>query len=776
QVMFVLQNNEPASLREMGLEVEPVDHGLVRDSAYFEFSLSFEETSQGFRGALNFNTDLFRPDTIRRMARHYQTLLSEVIADPDRPLSAVPLVDEDERQTLLFAFNDARLEFQRERCVYDLFESRVQQSPDAVAIVDGARHWTYGELNRRANQLARYLQRQGVGPEVRVGICLERSPELVMAVLGVLKAGGAYVPLDPAYLQGAEERAKFVLQDAQAALVLTESTLSRAIDVGTAELLILDSDATDSIRSESGDDVDGGATAENLAYVLYTSGSTGRPKGVMVTHGNLLNAYYGWEKEYHLLSHVRAHLQMASFGFDVFAGDLVRALGSGAKLVICRREILLDPEELLCLMRREQVDGAEFVPVVLRTLVQHLEDTGQSLDFMRLVVVGSDAWYVADHQRARRVFGPATRLINSYGLTETTIDSSFFEGEVESTTSGLVPIGRPFPNVRLYVLDDGLQPTPIGVPGELYIGGEGVARGYVCADLNAARFMPDPFVAETGARMCRTGDRARWRPDGQVEFLGRADDQVKIRGFRIEPGEVEQVLREHPLLAEAAVVVRERGPGEAQLVAYTAAREGGSPTLAEMRHFLRQRLPEYMIPTMFVTLAALPLTSSGKVDRRALPAPDWSVAQREGEFVAPRTPVEQQLASIWSELLSVEPVGAHDNFFDLGGNSLLALRLASRVRNTFSIDLPLVTLFTAPILEELAERVVALQAAGRLPELPPIQPVARDAPVPLSYGQEALWVISRLQAGPSPYALFPAARVKGPLNVHALERALNELL
>ena len=337
-----------------------------------------------------------------------------------------------------------------------LFETHAERSPDATAVVGDDGAWTYGELNRRANQLARYLQRQGVGPEVRVGHLPGAFARTGVAVLGVLKAGGAYVPLDVAYTQDAAERTRFVLQDAQVSLVLTQSALSASLPGCGAQQLVLDGDAAEQHRwRRVASKSDGGTGADSLAYVLYTSGSTGRPKGVMVTHGNLLNAYYGWEQAYGLGTEVRVHLQMASFGFDVFAGDLVRALGSGGKLVICRKELLLEPAELLQLMRREQVDAAEFVPVVLRTLVQHLEETGQSLDFMRLVVVGSDAWFVGDHQRARRVLGPATRLINSYGLTETTIDSSYFEGEAAASLSGLVPIGRPFPNVRLYVLDAG---------------------------------------------------------------------------------------------------------------------------------------------------------------------------------------------------------------------------------------------------------------------------------------------------------------------------------
>ncbi len=527
-----------------------------------------------------------------------------------------------------------------------------------------------------------------------------------MAVLGVMKAGGAYVPLDPAYTKDAEQRLKFVLEDARASLLLTDSVLSGSIDAGPAKRLVLDGPAAESIRGESPGNVDNRTAAENLAYVLYTSGSTGRPKGVMVTQGNLLNAYYGWEQAYRLGSEAGAHLQMAAFGFDVFAGDLVRALCSGGKLVICRKEILLDPAELLGLMRREKVDCAEFVPIVLRNLVEYLEETDQSLDFMRLVITGSDAWYVADHRRAGLVLGPRTRLVNSYGLTETTIDSCYFEGDVRLLADAApVPIGRPFANVRLYVLDDRMQPAPIGVPGQLYIGGDGVSRGYVNADLNAERFPEDPFAAAGEARLCRTGDRARWRADGQIEFLGRADNQVKIRGFRVEPGEVEQVLREHAAVADAAVVVRQRTAGDVRLVAYVVGQTAGPPDLAELRQFLASRLPDYMIPSQLAAVDAIPTTSSGKVDRKALPEPDWGQAALHSEFVPPRTPVERQLAAIWSEVLNLERIGTQDNFFDLGGNSLLSLRLVACVRKAFGVELSLIHFFTSPTIAGLSHLI-----------------------------------------------------------------------
>jgi amino acid adenylation domain-containing protein len=744
QAMFALQNIRLPSPPKLDLTISPLDDSPAPPSSNFDLTLELFDRDEGFSGGMSFSTDLFEPETVDRMIEQYQVLVAAAVKEPEQKIASLPLLRDEQSQMMIDRWNDTARDYDRTRLVRHLFENHAARQPDATAVVLNDRRWSYGELNRRANQFAHYLQRLGVGPETRVGVCLERSPELIATVLGVMKAGGAYVPLDPAYTRDAEERVKYILQDAQVSWVATNAQFSASVNVGDAQPIVLDGEAADAIRSESEDNLDPNATADGLAYILYTSGSTGRPKGVMVTHGNLLNAYYGWEQDYHLDSEVHSHLQMASFGFDVFGGDLVRALCSGGKLVICPKEVLLDPQELLGLIERETIDIAEFVPVILRTLIQQLEDTGRTLDTMRMVIAGSDAWYVADQQRARAVLGSHTRLLNSYGLTETTIDSCYFEGDVESVApNGLVPIGRPFVNVRLYVLDDSLRPTPIGVPGELYIGGDGVSRGYVDDRLNAARFPQDPFAMVPGARMCRTGDRARRRADGQIEFLGRADNQVKIRGFRIEPSEVEQVLREHPMLAEAAVVARERTPGDMRLVAYSIAREGESPTPAEMRRFLRERLPEYMVPSAFVAIAAMPVTNSGKTDRRALPAPDWSDMAGDSEFVAPRTPIEQQLASIWSELLSVERVGVGDSFFDLGGNSLLVLRLVSRIRSAFSIDLPLVTAFSSPTLGELATEIESLQAKGCLPDLPPIQRIPRDGPLLASFGQERFWFLQQ---------------------------------
>jgi amino acid adenylation domain-containing protein/thioester reductase-like protein len=706
QVMFALQNIDLPALEAAGLQLTPYDADTAVRSSYFELTLGVWQTGASFRAELEYSTDLFADETIERMGRHYEQLLRSALAEPDRPVCELALLPVEERQQVLVGWNQTAAQIPGHETVHRLFEAQAARTPDAVAVVCDTARWTYRELNERSNKLARWLKRQGVTPDTRVGIALDRSPELVMAVLGVLKAGGAYVPMDPAYALSAVERQQFIVRDATVAGVVTSAALVPALAGISVPHFVLDGPAGAELRHAASGNLEDEATAESLAYVLYTSGSTGRPKGVMISHRNWMNAYHGWEQVYRLRRDVGSHLQMASFGFDVFAGDLVRALGSGGKLVLCPKETLLDASELAALMKREQVDIAEFVPIVMRNLVQHLEEAGERLDSARLMIVGSDTWFAADHKRARRVLGAATRLVNSYGLTETTIDSTYFEGDVSALPdTAVVPIGRPFPNVRVYILDSSLNPVPIGVPGDLYIGGRGVSRGYVNPDLNASRFLPDPFVPGPSALLCRTEDRARWRPDGQVEFLGRADRQVKIRGFRVEPGEVEQLLREHPSLSDAAVVARERTAGDLQLVAYVTGSSTAIPDVAELREYLAKRVAGYMLPAAFVTLAEWPTTASGKIDRQALPGPDWSRAAPGVVHVAPRTETERQLAIIWSELLGQEHIGIDDNFFELGGHSLLLVRLMATIRETFAVELRLVRLFTAPTIAGLAHLV-----------------------------------------------------------------------
>jgi len=790
QVMFILQNVPMQGQELPGLTLSQVE--THTGTSTFDLTLIMAEGADGLNAALEYNTDLFDAATITRMLGHFQTLLEGIAADPDRRISELPLLTEAERQQLLTEWNDTATDYPQDLCIHQLFEAQAERTPDAVAVVvppmDGRprQSLTYRELNQRANQLAHYLRKRGVEPETVVGICVDRSLEMIVGVLGVIKAGGAYLPLDPLYPQ---ERLAYMLEDSDTSIILTQSHLldrlgatrntnheSRNTKHATREIICLDTE-WEAIAQEPDENPVINTTPENLVYMIYTSGSTGQSKGVMIQHRSLVNAYLAWEDAYQLRS-VRSHLQMANFSFDVFSGDLVRALCSGGKLVLCPREWLLDPQRLYELMRQEEVDCAEFVPAVLRHLVQYLDDTGERLDFMRLLICGSDSWYVGEYRKFLRFCGPETRLINSFGLTEATIDSSYFESTaLDLSTDQVVPIGRPFANTRLYILDEHLQPVPVGVPGELYVGGPGVARGYHNRpELTKKKFIPDPFSDGPEARLYKTGDLARYLPDGNIEFLGRLDYQVKIRGFRIEPGEIEAVLSGHPAVRDAAVVALEIAPGDKRLAAYVVPAQEPPPTAGELRLFLQERLPDYMVPSAFVLMDALPLTPNGKVDRQALPAPDWSLRQLEGEYVAPRTPVEEVLANIWAQVLGVKQVGVHDNFFELGGHSLLATQLVSRVREAFEIDLPLRNVFESPTVAMLAEHIEILQRTEAGVQAPPIRPVSRDRELPLSFAQQRLWFLDQLEPNSPMYNIPDVVRLIGPLDVEVLKRCLNEIV
>jgi amino acid adenylation domain-containing protein len=721
QTMFTAGVADPSSLQWAGLKMSPMRPD--RGTSKFDLTLSVTERPEGLKGALEYSTDLFDAARIERTAGSLVRLLEGVAHAPERPIDVLPILSGEERKRILVTWNEAAAATARARAgaVHRLIEERAKAQPDAPAVALGKRRLSYRELNANANRLARLLVAKGVTRDVRVGVVAERSPEMILGVLAVLKAGGAYVPLDPAY---PPDRLRLLIGDADVAVLLVERALRGSVAATSAQVLELDGDAH---LRESPEDLGVDPAPEDLAYVVYTSGSTGTPKGVMVSHGALRNAYLGWETEYRLLEPGHAHLQMASFSFDVFSGDFVRALCSGGKLVLCPLDTLLDGAELYALMQREKVTIAEFVPAVLRNVVQHVTDTSASLDFMRALVCGSDKWWVPEFNALRALLPERVRLLHSYGVAEATIDSCYLEGVGPLPGNGLVPIGKPFPSVSLHVLNRALQPVPQGTPGELCVGGRGVARGYLNRpELTGERFVADPFSTEPGARLYRTGDLARHLADGTLELLGRADGQVKLRGMRIEPGEIEAVLREDPRVADAAVALKESGPAGARLVAYVVGAGGETPRGADLAERLKAKLPDYMVPAAYVTLPALPLTPNGKVDRRALPEPtriDWEKRLR---YLRPRTALEEQLASIWEELLGVSPVGVDDDFFELGGHSLLAARLRHRIEVACGARVALATIFAAPTVEKLARliregapdddaQLVAIQPAGTRP-------------------------------------------------------------
>ena len=705
-----------------------------------------------------------------RLLGHLQKLLEGIELTPERRLSDLSLLTAAESRQLLGEWSGKETHHPDERCIHELIGEQVRLRPTAVAVVYGAESLTYAELDRRANRLAHYLRRHGVEPDKTVGICVERSLDMVVAVLGVLKAGGAYVPLNPDH---APDRLKFVLANANAVVTLTHRALhEKSGDLGVPAICL--DDAATLIAQEPDKDLDVKGSPAALTYILYTSGSTGEPKGVMVSHANLRNAWHAWDEVYRLSEWRPTYLQMANFSFDVWPGDFVRALCSGGKLVLCPHEFLLEADKLHALIVREKADAIEIVPAVMRTLMRYLETTGQRLDGVRLLVVGADAWHVGEHEKLKELVGPQTRVLNSYGVTEATIDSSYFEGSVSGMSRDAVaPIGKPFPNTRFYILDKQLAPVPLGVPGELHIGGPSVARGYAGRpDLTAAKFIPNPFSTEPGARLYKTGDLARWRHTGDVEFLGRIDQQVKIRGFRIELGEIETVLARHPDVREVVVHAWADGRGEKQLAAYVVPK--GAPVgIGELRAFVGKSLPSYMAPSAFVFLDSLPMTASGKLNRRALPAPTACDDGRE-TYLAPRNEREEALAVAWAEVLKLPRVGVNDNFFDLGGHSLLAAQAVSRASAALNRTITLRELFQNPTVAQLAA-CIAETERDRRPALPPIPRVPRDRPPPLSFTQLRLWLLDRLEPDNPAYSMPATLRLRGHLDIAAFKQTLAEL-
>jgi amino acid adenylation domain-containing protein len=721
QVMFVLQNNRMPDLDRQELTLTPLAPDEGTGTAKFDLTLALHETPQGFAGAIEYNTDLFDTATIERMFGHFRSLLESVAADPERRISRLSLLTEQERSAILRQGNhpapsgrgpssdsgprspgseDGPLSPGSKRLarIHERFEVQVRRTPEAEALVFENVRLTYAELNHRANRLANHLRRLGVGPEIRVGLCVDRLDDAVTGLLGVLKAGGAYLPLDPSL---PPQRLAYLIDDARVAVLLIRGVLVSGLPEHRARLVEIEH-VIDHLSEES--DPTPSARPENLAYVIYTSGSLGQPKGVMITHASLDGIAQAWEDAYRLRSGPSRHLQMASVSFDVFTGDWVRALVTGGALIACPREALLDPKALLALMRSERVDVAEFVPAVIENLITYAEEHNESLDFLRLVAVGSDLWLAGEFERLRCLVGPESRVVNSYGLTEATIDSTFFEGDLSDRPANRpVPIGRPFANARVYVLDRHLELVPIGVPGEVYVGGAGLARGYGNRPgLTAERFIPDPFASEPGARLYRTGDLGRWLPDGNLELFGRLDHQVKIRGFRVELAEVEAALLQHPEVREAAVVVASDRTADKRLVAYIVASRDRPVSIEALRDFLKASLPRYMIPSSFMLLDALPMTPSGKVDRKELPPFDPNALDRSEDFVAPRSPLEELLAHAWGEVLGIERVGVHDDFFDLGGHSLQTVQLVSRVTALLNRPVSVKTVFQAPTVAAMA--------------------------------------------------------------------------
>ncbi|HEU4883511.1 MAG TPA: amino acid adenylation domain-containing protein, partial [Longimicrobium sp.] len=704
QVMFSLQNNAREALRLGTLQAEAL--GASTEAAKFDLDLGLSETGDTIAGSLAYRTELFDASTVDRMLEHFGALLATVAADPDQALSDVSLLGADERRRVVeewsaASFVDAEADA---RPVHVAFAAQAMRTPDAVALAFVGGTLTYAELDARANQLANHLRRKGVGPDTNVGVCLERSPALVVALLGVLKAGGAYVPLDPSY---PADRLAWMLTDAGAPLLLTEQRLLDRLPSHAGETLCLEQ-ALEAVAAESVEAPSVAVDPEHLAYVIYTSGSTGRPKGVGVPH-RALAAHMSWMQRAYPLSADDRVLQKTPFSFDASVWEFWAPLLAGATLVVGGPEAHRDPAELARAVAEERITILQLVPSLLHALLD--AGTLAGARSLRRLFCGGEALPAELAARAIDLLETdgGLEVINLYGPTEVCIDSvvhSFAGTEAGAT----VPIGRPVDQVRAYVLDGSGQPVPVGVAGELCLGGAQLARGYLGrAALTAEAFVPDPFGTDAGARLYRTGDRARWLADGTLEYLGRVDTQLKVRGFRVEPGEIEGVLAEHPSVRRAVVVVR-----EGRLVAYVVT-DAATSISSDLRDHLRGRLPAHMVPAAVVVLDALPVTPSGKVDRRALPAP-MAGAGDEGRRLKPGTELEARIAALWQDLLGVEEVGAEDNFFDLGGHSLLLIRMQARLSQEMGREVPVVELFQRPTVRSLAALLQGNAETGAVEE------------------------------------------------------------
>lgn len=700
QVMFLLDNTPLETLKLANLKVNPIEFdGKISP---FDLSLHLEQRTQGVKGSFEFNTDLFEEPTVARIAECFLQLLQGLVAQPDERLSVLPLLSEAAKHQLIVDWNSTSIDYPGEACVHELFARQAEQTPEAVALTSEKRQLSYRELDACANQLAHRLRKMGVGPETIVAVCLERSVEMIVALLATLKAGGAYVPLDAAYPQ---ERLAFILEDAAAQVLLTQRRLAGILPESKCEVVYLDTE-WESLAQENHEVPIVEVAPENVAYVIYTSGSSGLPKGVQITHRALANYTHAAAREYQINAHDRV-LQFASISFDTSAEEIYPCLTRGATLVVRSDSMISTVSFFLDKCREQSLTFLSLPTAYWHEVVSGI--AAEKLSFpscVRLVILGGEKANPKHWSLWKEHVRPSTLLENTYGPTEATVIATAYKMIRETADDSVVreiPIGRPLPNTQCYVLDQHLQPLPVTVPGQLYIGGAGLSRGYLNSpELTADRFIPNPFSPGGSERLYRTGDVARHRPDGNLEFIGRVDEQVKLRGFRVEPGEVEAALVTHSQVEQAIVLLREDAR-QKRLVAYVvAANQQKELNAGSLRSYLKTKLPDYMVPSVFVVLPVFPLNRNGKVDRRALPPPDQSSPELEADYVAPRTEVEAKLAEIWAESLGVNRVGIHDNFFELGGHSLLATQLNARIVKAFGVELTLRSLFESPTVAGFA--------------------------------------------------------------------------
>ncbi|HEX6716516.1 MAG TPA: amino acid adenylation domain-containing protein [Pyrinomonadaceae bacterium] len=762
QVMFQFQHGprNSASLNGLTFTTEAVEN----DTAKVDLSLGAYERDGLLKFQMEYSTDLFDEETIQSLLARFGMLLQSIVSNPGVSIGDLEMMTEAERRQLLITWNDTRQDFGEYEGLQERFERQAERSPNAVAVIDGSKRFTFAELNARANKLAHYLKKNGVGPEVTVAVFVERSADMIVGLLGVLKAGGAYVPLDVAY---PTERVRYVLQDSRARVLLTHEKWRSVLPATDSSLVLLDSDWS-KIERESATNPPVEVTAVNAAYVIYTSGSTGKPKGVVGLHGATVNRLEWMYRRYPFAAG-EVCSQKTSLSFVDSIWEIFGPLMHGVPLVILPDDVVKDVNRFIDALSDANITRLVLVPSLLRPMLETGDGIRQRLSQLRSWTCSGEALPSELANRFHEQL-PHAALLNLYGSSEVAADVSYYDVSSDEELDS-IPLGRPIANTQIYILDRNLQPVPIGVVGEIYVGGSGLARGYFDRpELTAEKFVPHPFADEPGARLYKTGDLGRFLKNGAVEYKGRTDHQVKIRGSRIELGEIESALLTHPAIRESIVLARADDSGEQQLVAYV--RTGSKPVLnREIRTYLRNKLPEFMIPAAIVMLDEFPRTASGKVDRLSLPQP-VSVG---ADYVAPRTLTDEVVAEVMAEVLKVEKVGIDDDFFELGGHSLLIPRLTARLNELFGVELPLRILFEHSKVSELAERITSLRARSGPHEMPVVR-VPRNSELPLTFAQESLWAIEQITPETGAYNISRARRLKGTLAIEALQSSIDNIV
>jgi amino acid adenylation domain-containing protein len=773
QVMFVLQNATRPFTGIPGLRIEPVE--VTTSGSPFELSLFLRERKGKFIGHIEYSTDLFDRDRIDRMAGHYRTLLQAIVSDPDQFIATLPILTEAERHQILVEWNDTAADYPKDRCIHELFQEQVERTPEAIAVEFENQQITYRELNRRANQLASHLITLGIGPEKPVGIYVERSIEMVVGLLGILKAGGAYLALDPNY---PKQRLHFMVEDSQVSVLLYQRHLlpklpqTRALAACLEELILLNGVKPANPKTE--------VTPDSAAYVIYTSGSTGKPKGIIGLHRGSVNRFSWMWRAFPFnareVSCIKTSLSFVDSVWEIF-GPLLQGVTS----IIIPEQVVRDSRLLTQALAKYRITRIVLVPSLLRAILETSANLQTKLPKLKLWSTSGEPLRIETRERFRKLL-PQSTLVNLYGSSEVSADITFAVAS-NPISANRISIGHPISNTQIYLLDSLLQPVPIGVPGEVYVGGKGLARGYLNRpELTSERFIQSPFDHGGGSRLYRTGDLALHLPDGNIEFLGRVDNQVKIRGYRIEPAEVEAVLNEHPAVYESVVIAWDDGEvrhGSAdyskRLIAYIVA-SAQSPCCDELRKFLMKRLPDYMVPSVFIMLDHLPVTPNGKVNRQALPPPEAAKQPLDQSLIEPRTEFETLVAKVWRDVLKIERLGIHDNFFELGGHSFLGTQVVARLSDVFCKQIPLHALFDAPTVAQFAFKIERIVQGRRSRELPPVAPVLRDKCLPASLAQQQFWLVDELLPGTELLNMPYAYRIIGSLDATVLHKSLQAVV